>query len=49
MPKSIKIKGSKFKLPWKGPYKILKAFNNNTIKLTALGDDEVERININKL
>jgi hypothetical protein len=49
MPKSTKIKGGKFKLPWKGPYKICKAFNNNTIKLTTLGDDEVERVNINKL
>jgi hypothetical protein len=49
MPKSTKIKGSKFKLPWKGPYKIHKTLNKNTIKLTILGDDEVERVNINKL
>ncbi len=39
MPKSTKIKGGKFKLPLKGPYKMCKAFNNDTIKLTTLGDD----------
>jgi hypothetical protein len=26
MPKSIKIKGGKFKIPLKGPYKVYKAF-----------------------
>jgi hypothetical protein len=49
MPKSTTIKGSKFKLPWKGPYKVHNFFNNNIVKLAILGDDEVERININKL
>jgi hypothetical protein len=52
MPKTTKIKGGKFqvnKLHWKGPYKVHKVFNNNTIELTTLGDDEVERVNINKL
>jgi hypothetical protein len=39
MPESTKIKGGKFKLPLKGPYKMCKAFNNDTIKLTTLGDD----------
>jgi hypothetical protein len=46
MPKTTKIKGGKFKLPWKGPYKVHKTFNNNTIELTILGNDEVERVNI---
>jgi len=49
MPKSTKIKEGKFKLPWKGPYKMHKVFNNNIVELTILGDDEVERVNINKL
>ncbi len=49
MPKSTKIKGGKFKLPLKGPYKMCKAFNNDTIKLTTLGDDQVKRVNMNKL
>jgi len=49
MPKTTKIKGGKLKLPWKGPYKVYKTFNNNTFELTTLGDDEVERININKI
>jgi hypothetical protein len=43
MLKTTKIKGGKFKLPWKGPYKVHKAFNN------TLGDDEVKIVNINKL
>jgi hypothetical protein len=46
MPKTTKIKGGKFKLPWKGPYKVHKTFNNNTIELTISGNDEVERVNI---
>jgi hypothetical protein len=49
MPKSNKIEGGKFELPWKGPYKVHNFFNNNTVKLTTLGDDEVEKVNINKL
>jgi len=49
MPKTTKIKGGKFKLPWKGPYKIHKTFNNIIIELTTLGNDEVKRVNINKL
>jgi hypothetical protein len=27
MPKTTKIKGGKFKLPWKGIYKVYKSFN----------------------
>jgi hypothetical protein len=49
MPKTIKIKGGRFKLPWKGPYRVHNFFNNNIVELTTLGDDEVERVNINKL
>ncbi len=41
MPKSTKIKGGKFKLPWKGPYKVRKTFNNDIVKLTTLANDEV--------
>jgi len=49
MPKTTKIKGGKFRLPWKGPYKVHKTCNNIIVELTSLGDDELERININKL
>jgi hypothetical protein len=49
MPKTIEIKGGKFRLLWKGPYKVHKTFNNNIVALTTLGDDEVERVNVNKL
>jgi hypothetical protein len=49
MPKTNKIKGGKFKLPWKGPYKVHNFFNNNIVELTTFSDDEVERVNINKL
>jgi hypothetical protein len=30
MFKATKIKGGKFTLPWKGPFKIQKMFDNNT-------------------
>jgi hypothetical protein len=33
MPKAIKIKGGKFTLPWKGPFKIQKMFDNNIVEL----------------
>jgi hypothetical protein len=49
MPKTTKNKGGKFKLCSKGPYKVQKTFNNNIVDLTTLGDDEVKRVNINKL
>ncbi len=49
MPKKTKINGGKFQLPWKGSYKTYKTFDNNVIELTTLNDDEVERVNINKL
>jgi hypothetical protein len=47
MLKTTTIKGGIFKLPWKGPYKEHKTFNNNNVELIILGDDEVERVNIN--
>jgi hypothetical protein len=31
MPKAMKIKGEKFNLPWKGPYKVRFFFNNNIV------------------
>jgi hypothetical protein len=31
MPKVTKIKGEKFRLPWKGHYKMQEKFNNNTM------------------
>jgi hypothetical protein len=48
MPKAARIKGGKFKLPWKHPYKVHKTFINNVVKLITLGEDEVDKININK-
>jgi hypothetical protein len=49
MPKTIETKSGKFRLPWKGPYKVHNFFNNNIMALITLGDDEVERVNVNKL
>ncbi len=45
MPKAIKIKGGKFTLP----FKIQKVFDNNTMELSTISDEGVERVNINKL
>jgi hypothetical protein len=49
MPKATKIKGGKFTLPWKGPFKIQKMFDNNTMELSTISDEGAKRININKL
>jgi hypothetical protein len=49
MPKATKLKGEKIKLPWKGPYKVQKNFNNNTVELSTLCNDDMEKVNINKL
>jgi hypothetical protein len=49
MLKATKIKGGKFTLPWKGPFKIQKMFDNNIVELSTISDEGVERININKL
>jgi hypothetical protein len=48
-PKTTKIKGGKFKLPWKGLYKIIKLLIIILVELTTIGDDEVERVHIRKL
>jgi hypothetical protein len=48
MLKATKIKGGKFTLPLKGPF-IQKMFANNTVELSTISDEGVERININKL
>lgn len=49
LPKGAKIKGNKFKLPWEGPYKMQKKFNNNMVELSTLNNSDMERVNINKL
>ncbi len=49
MPKAMKIKGGKFRLLWKGPYKMQKVFNNNPVELSTLSNDDKEKVNINKL
>jgi hypothetical protein len=49
MPKVMKIKGGKFWLLCKGPYKVQKVFNNNTFKLSTLTNDDMEKVNIDKL
>jgi hypothetical protein len=43
MPKVTKIKGGKFMLPWKGPFKIQKMFDNNIVELLTISDEGVER------
>ncbi len=48
MFKATKIKGGKFTLPWKGPFKIQKMFDNNVVELSTISDEGVERVN-NKL
>jgi hypothetical protein len=49
MPKATKIKGEKFKLLWKSPYEVQKVFNNNMVELSTLSNDDMEKVNINKL
>jgi hypothetical protein len=49
MPKAMKIKGKKFNLPWKSRYKVQLFFNNNTLELSTLSNDDTEKVNINKL
>jgi hypothetical protein len=49
MPKATKIKGGKFTLPWNGPFKIQKMFDNNTMELSTISNEGVKRVNINKL
>jgi ribosomal protein L18E len=49
MPKATEIKGRKFRLPWKGPYKVQRNFNNNMDELSTLSNDDMEKINVNKL
>lgn len=44
MPKPTKIKGHKFRLPWKGPFKIQKMFNNNIMELSTISNDDIENI-----
>ncbi len=48
MPKATKMKGGKSILPWKGPFKTEKRFDNNTMELSTINDEGVERVNINK-
>jgi hypothetical protein len=43
MPKATKIKGRKFRLLWKGPYKAQFFSNNNIIKLSTLSNDGMEK------
>ncbi len=49
MLKTTKIKGGKFTIPSKGPFKIQKMFANNTMELSTINDERVEKIDINKL
>jgi len=49
MPKATRIKGGKFILPWKGPIKIQKMFDNSTMELSTISNEGAKTININKL
>jgi hypothetical protein len=49
MPKTTIIKGGKFILPWKGPFKIQKTFDNNMVELSTINNEGAKTININKL
>jgi len=48
MLKATKIKGGKFTLPWKGPFKVQFFFYNNIVELSTMSDEGVERLNVNK-
>jgi hypothetical protein len=39
MFKATKIKGGKFTLSWKGPFKIQKVFDNNNMELSTISDE----------
>ncbi len=47
MPKDEKIKQSKFRIPWEGPYKIGKVYTNNIVQLESLRKDDLGTINVN--
>ncbi len=49
MPKPTKIKGGNLTLPWKGPFKKQKMFDNNIVELSTISNEGVEKVNINKL
>ncbi len=36
-------------MPWEGPYKVGKMYNNNIIQLFTLSNEKVDKINDNKL
>jgi hypothetical protein len=38
MPQAMKIRGGKFRLPWKGPFKAKKERDNNTIELSTINN-----------
>jgi hypothetical protein len=38
----MKVKGINFNLPWKGPYRVQFVFNNNTVELSTLSNDDGE-------
>jgi len=37
------------KMPWKGPFKVDKVFNNNMVQFFILINDELKNDNVNKL
>ncbi len=41
MSKATKFKGRNFRLPWKGPFKIQKMFNNNIVELSIISNDDM--------
>jgi hypothetical protein len=47
--KGSKYKGSKFKLPWEGPYKVHRVYNNNIVEFSILSNSDAKKVNINKL
>ncbi len=48
-PKEIKIRSSKFKLLWMGPYIVLRVLGNNMVLLRSMDEEEFLLINAHKL
>jgi hypothetical protein len=49
LPKDLKINEGKFLFSWIGSFRVKKAFNNNTIQLNTLNDEDITLVIVNKL
>jgi hypothetical protein len=49
LPKDPKIKERKFLFLWTSPFQVKKTFNNNSIQLNTLNNEDITLVNVNKL